>query len=182
MRLIFLYGQAAAGKLTIARALSRRTGFALFHNHLIVDSVAALFPFGSEPFVRLRERFWLDALGEAAIAGQSTIFTFAPEPSVLAGFTDRLVARVAAGGGSVTFVRLTVSAIEQERRIVSASRGQFGKLRSVDLLRALRDQFVQCEAEMPEPAMTIDTETVSPEAAAEVIQRILHLPAVITKR
>src|ERR1700751_4193719 len=49
MRLLFLYGPAASGKLTIARELATLTGFALFHNHLVVDAVAAAFPFGSEP-------------------------------------------------------------------------------------------------------------------------------------
>lgn len=58
MQLIFLYGPMAAGKLTVARELAARTGFALFHNHLLVDAVAAVFPFGSPSFVRLREQFW----------------------------------------------------------------------------------------------------------------------------
>ena len=44
MRLTFLYGTAAAGKLTVARRLSALTGDALFHNHLVVDAVAAVFP------------------------------------------------------------------------------------------------------------------------------------------
>jgi hypothetical protein len=33
---IFIYGQVASGKLTIARELAERTGMALFHNHPIV--------------------------------------------------------------------------------------------------------------------------------------------------
>lgn len=57
MKLIFIYGPAAAGKLTVARVLAEQTGVALFHNHLVVDAVMAVFPFGSEPFVRLREHF-----------------------------------------------------------------------------------------------------------------------------
>ena len=52
MQLIFIYGQVAAGKLTVARALAARTGLALFHNHLVVDAVAAVFPFGSEEIGR----------------------------------------------------------------------------------------------------------------------------------
>ena len=71
MKLIFLYGPAASGKLTIARELATLTGFALFHNHLVVDAVAAVFPFGSERFVKLREQFWLAMFHEAAEAGYS---------------------------------------------------------------------------------------------------------------
>ena len=53
------YGPAVSGKLTIAKELATLTGFSLFHNHLVVDAVAAVFPFGSERFVKLREQFWL---------------------------------------------------------------------------------------------------------------------------
>ncbi|MFD2498935.1 hypothetical protein ACFSTI_08890 [Rhizorhabdus histidinilytica] len=47
MQLVFLHGPVAAGKLTVARLVAERTGIALFHNHLVVDAVAAVFPFGS---------------------------------------------------------------------------------------------------------------------------------------
>ena len=94
MQLIFIYGQVASGKLTIARELAGRTGFALFHNHLIVDAVGAVFPFGSETFVRLRERFWLEVIAEAAKDGRSLIFTFAPEPTVAPDFAERVRALV----------------------------------------------------------------------------------------
>ena len=39
MKLVFIYGGAASGKLTVARELVNLTGLALFHNHLIVDAV-----------------------------------------------------------------------------------------------------------------------------------------------
>src|SRR5262245_57362571 len=68
MRLIFIYGAPAAGKLTVARELAALTGFALFHNHLVVDAVASVFPFGSESFSKLREQWWLAMMGEAAAA------------------------------------------------------------------------------------------------------------------
>ena len=56
MNLVFLHGPAASGKLTVGRELSRRPGYRLFHNHLVVDAVTAVFEFGSESFVRLREK------------------------------------------------------------------------------------------------------------------------------
>ncbi|MBN9539607.1 MAG: shikimate kinase, partial [Alphaproteobacteria bacterium] len=71
MKLVFFYGPVASGKLTIARLVAERTGLPLFHNHLIVDAVAAVFPFGSKAFVMLRERFWLETISTAAEAGQS---------------------------------------------------------------------------------------------------------------
>jgi hypothetical protein len=102
MRLIFLYGPPASGKLTIGRLLAERTELPLFHNHLIVDAVAAVFPFGSDEFVRLRENFWLQIIVSAARAGQSLIFTFAPEPTVAADFAGRVTHAVQEAGGGVS--------------------------------------------------------------------------------
>jgi hypothetical protein len=174
MRLIFIYGTAAAGKFTVGRELSRLTGVALFHNHLIVDAVASVFPFGTEPFVRLRERFWLQTFTEAAQAGRSLIFTFQPEPTVQPGFVDRVRQAVEGFGGSMLLVALDVSPEEQERRIDSASRFQFGKLVSRDLLRELRDGFDASMATMPRADLRIDTEVCDPQGAAARIRALIE--------
>ena len=57
--LVFLHGPAASGKLTTARALGQLTGYPVFHNHLVVDMLTLIFPFGSKEFVALREQFWI---------------------------------------------------------------------------------------------------------------------------
>ena len=169
MKLLLLYGPAASGKLTIARELATLTGFALFHNHLVVDAVAAVFPFGSDQFVKLREQFWLAMFHEASEAGHSLIFTFAPEASVAADFPDRARQVIEAAGGEIIFVRLTLSRNEQEKRIGNPDRAAFGKLRSLDLLRELRDQFTASEAAMPPADFTIDSGTTKPTAASRLI-------------
>ena len=166
MELIFLYGPVASGKLTVGKKLAERTGYALFHNHLIVDAVLAVFPFGSPEFVRLREAFWLETIETAARSGRSLIFTFAPEPSVAADFPERVTRIVAAVGGRVTFVALALPATEQERRLANSDRAQFEKLRSIELLRQLRPDFERCLAAMPPAAITIDTFSMPAEDAA----------------
>ena len=176
MKLIFLYGPAASGKLTIGRELAKLTGFALFHNHLIVDAVAAVFPFGDARFVKLREQFWLLMFREAAEAKRSIIFTFAPESSVKPDFPDQAKHTVEAAGGELIFVQLTVPLVEQERRIANADRAEFGKLRSLGLLRELQEQFSTCEAAMPAAVLTIDTSTTVPETASRQIAERLKLP------
>lgn len=173
MKLVFIYGLAAAGKLTVGRELAALTGLPLFHNHLVVDAVGAVFPFGSEPFIRLRESFWLQTFREAAQAGRSLIFTFAPEGTVDPGFPERARAAVEPFGGEVLFVALTVSPEEQERRIDNPSRGEFGKLRSAELLRSLRGDFQDALAAMPAPHLTIDTEACEPREAADRIAGFL---------
>lgn len=173
MQIVFIYGRAAAGKLTVGRQLAALTGLPLFHNHLVVDAVGAVFPFGSEPFIRLRENFWLQTFDEAARLGRSLIFTFAPEATVDAGFPGRVRTTIEPFGGAVLFIALTVSPEEQERRIANPSRAEFGKLRSVDQLRKLRGEFADSMAAMPPADLTIDTEACDAAGAAAQIAAFL---------
>ena len=167
MDLVFLHGPAAAGKLTVARALAARLNFGLFHNHLIVDALTAVFPFGTPSFVRLREEFWLATFEEAAATDTSMIFTFAPEPTVVTGFPGRVRRAVENRGGQVRFVELTVSPAEQERRIGLASRREFAKLTDAQTLRRLRAS--EESIERPPAELTVDTERYAPDEAAALI-------------
>lgn len=173
MRLIFIYGPVAAGKLTIGRLVADRTGMALFHNHLVVDAVASVFPFGSQEFRDLRETFWLDTMILAAKTNRSLVFTFAPEPTVAADFPHRLAASVAQHGGRATFIALTIDHLAQEQRIDSDDRRQFGKLRSVSMLRDLRPAMEACMQAMPTPLISIDTGTTTASAAADAVIRAI---------
>lgn len=177
MRLIFIYGPVASGKLTIARLIAERTGLPLFHNHLIVDAVAAVFPFGSKEFVMLRERFWLDTISAAAGTGQSLIFTFAPEPTVTEDFPARVSRLVEAAGGEVVYVALDLEPGEQERRLVDPARAAFGKLRSAEILRKLRAAMDACMKVMPTPAVRIDTGLTPPDEAADAILAVIERAA-----
>ena len=99
MKLIFLHGAPAVGKLTVARELATLTDARLFHNHLTVDLVSSLFPFGSEPFILLREQIWLAAFAEAARNNVSLIFTFNPERTVRERFVQDAINVVENAGG-----------------------------------------------------------------------------------
>jgi hypothetical protein len=126
--------------------------------------------------VALREQFWLSTFREAAAAGISIIFTFAPEPTVDVGFPARARAAVEEFGGRVRFVELTVSDEEQERRITLPSRRDFAKLSSVETLRRLRADGGQ-SSEAPPADLTIDTDQSPPaESATRIIERFGLIP------
>ncbi|MCR9271217.1 MAG: AAA family ATPase [Hyphomonadaceae bacterium] len=173
MQLVFIYGPPAAGKFTIARKVAEQTGLALFHNHLIVDAVGAVFPFGSEHFRALREKFWFETFEAAVKDGKSLIFTFLPENTVSPDFVDRVCDLVEANGGDILFVRLDLSRDAQLARLGNSDRGKFGKLRDETILKANFDQFEDSIAAMPSPALTIDTSTNSPEQSALKIAELL---------
>lgn len=175
MKLIFIHGPAAVGKLTVGRSLQALTGFRLFHNHLVVDTLLAVFPFGSEPFVRLREQMWLSVFDAAARTDTSLLFTFSPEATVAPGFIGETVQTVTGAGGSVHFAALTCPVSELEVRIENPSRAQFMKLRSRETFRKLRQ--ADAMAFPPVPAdVTVDTSRHGPEESARLICAAFALP------
>lgn len=168
MKLLFLHGAPAVGKLTVARELAALTGFRLFHNHLTVDLVSSLFPFGSEPFILLREQIWLAAFAETARNNVSLIFTFNPERTVRERFIQDAIDVIEAAGGQVIFVELTCAAEELERRLEDASRKEFGKLASVEQYRSLQDAGAFQFPNLPK-GMSLDTTNQPPAASAQLI-------------
>src|ERR1044072_2224435 len=169
MDLIFLHGPIASGKLTIARELAQMTGLRLFHNHLTVDMLTAVFDFGAEPFIVLREQIWLNVFSEAAKNNISLIFTFTPEQSVSPSFIEHTIDAVESAGGRVLFVALTCPVEELERRITSASRATFGKVHSVDVLRELNRTRAFAYRKLPDSGLSIETNQMSPREAASKI-------------
>ncbi|MCX2748832.1 hypothetical protein OOZ51_13565 [Arthrobacter sp. MI7-26] len=167
MNLVFLHGAAASGKLTTARQLSSLLDYPVFHNHLVVDMLSSIFPFGSEPFVRLREQMWMSVFSDAADVGRSIIFTFAPDPTVALGFPARVREEIESRGGRVAFVRLLVSETERERRVVDESRREFHKLSDVETLRRLRGN--PAKGEQPPVDLEIDTDSSSSMMSARTI-------------
>ena len=176
MRLLFIYGLPATGKLTVARELSRVTGFPVFHNHLVVDLLWSLFEFGSQPFVELREEIWLSVFRHAAENGlPGFIFTFAPESTVRPEFIPEAVKAMAAAGSSIDFVELTCPVEELKRRLPDASRQHYKQLSDVALFDQLQAGGVFAAIAMPAPKVSIDTSACTPARAALEIARGLEL-------
>ncbi len=175
-RIVFLHGPGAAGKLTIARELSELTGLPLFHNHLTVDLLLSLFPFGSPEFVRHRERIWLDVMTDAVASGTSFIFTFNPERTVGPEFPAELARRCAALGGRVSFVAVECAEEEIERRIESESRKAFRKLASLKDYRRLKAEGAFDYPPIPSEH-SVDSSVLGVADAARSIAFALGLPA-----
>jgi hypothetical protein len=170
MKLVFLYGRPAVGKVTVARELSRITGWRLFHNHLAVNVALALYDFGSPGFIALREEVWFAALRRAlADRLPVLIFTFNPENTVPQRFIDQLFSEVRAAGGEVILAELVASEAAIEARLASDSRRKDGKLVDVGLYCRLRRDGVFDSPIIPSPELQIDTTITSPAEAAKMI-------------
>lgn len=174
MKLLFLYGPPAAGKLTVAREVAALTGYRLFHNHLTVNLALAVFDFGTPGFIALREQVWF-ATFRRALADRvpGLIFTFNPENSVPQRFIDELFAEIAAGGGEVIPVELTASEAHIEARMANTSRVENGKLTDLALYRQLRDTGAFTTPVIPAPRLRLDTGTLTPAATAAHIAALV---------
>jgi hypothetical protein len=175
MKLLFLHGPPAAGKLTVAREVAARTGWRLFHNHLTVNLALAVYDFGTPGFVALREEIWLTVFRRAlADRLPGLVFTFNPENSVPQKFIDELFAEVRAAGGEVIPVELTASEAEIERRLAADSRVQNGKLTDLALYRQLRAAGTFLTPVIPPSRLRLDTGLLHPAEAARQIVALVR--------
>jgi shikimate kinase len=172
VQVVFLYGPPSVGKYTIGVELAARTGFRLFHNHLTVNLVSAVFERDSEVWLRLLRGVRRDILTEAARHGVSLVMT-----GVFSGTSEHaeawrtMLEPVRAEGGMVHFVQLTCKRDELFRRITCDSRRTLDKLIDPGRLADLLDRF-----DMFSPApfgehLRLDVTHVTPsESATKIIQ------------
>ena len=169
MKLIFLCGPPAVGKLTVAKALASRTGYKLFHNHLSSDLVSEIFEFGSLEWLMLLEKIRLDvfeAACQAELKGLIFTYMYIGKPGSWFFITDvrELLDQY---GGELCLVGLTCSREELERRVVEPDRMEFGKINSVEKLQSV---FPSTDLSFEIPyvkALVIDNTELSPEQVAE---------------
>ncbi len=178
MRLVFIYGPPAAGKLTIARELAHATGYRLFHNHLTRDAVTALFPHDSPAFTPAVRGVRLALLQAAADLGvPGVVFTFVYFRGEDDPFVDDVCEIVESRGGEVCFVRLVCDRVTLASRVGSESRRRLGKLvdpRELDRYLAQHDVFAPVAARPKTSASTPPRS--APLASAREVVRTLRPP------
>lgn len=125
MDLVIVFGPPAVGKMTVGHELGKLTGYKLFHNHMAIEPLLDIFPFGSPPFARLVDEFRRRVIEEAADAAlPGLIFTFVwalEEPDdarTLGSYAEVVTSR----GGRVHFVELAATQEERLRRNTTAFR------------------------------------------------------------
>lgn len=79
MFVVLLYGKPAVGKYSIAQELAKLTGLPNWHNHLVLEAVQTLFPYGSHQYLVLRNKWWTDFFLAAGKTNKSFIFTLTPD-------------------------------------------------------------------------------------------------------
>ncbi len=174
MRLFFLYGPPAAGKLTVARALASLTGAAVFHNHVSLDYALQLFNRDAPEFGAFVEKLRLETFAFCASHDRDLIFTFVYAHKTDEAIVRRTVAAVSAfEGAEIVFVHLTCDPEELLRRVSLPSRGEHQKISDPAVLEDLFKRFDLFLSIPFVDSLSFDTTRTPPqEIALEILRAI----------
>ena len=169
MKLIFIYGAPAVGKLTVSNEIARRTDFKVFHNHLSIDCIEPVFEFGTKPFWKLVHWIRVETIKEAARAGQNLIYTFCYAKGEDDAHVRKITKAVEANGGEVCFVLLVCETCELEKRVLEESRLKFGKANNLKILHEILGKYDLFSPVPERETLRIDNTNISAEATARKI-------------
>ncbi|PQV63397.1 hypothetical protein B1R32_11252 [Abditibacterium utsteinense] len=169
MKLVFLYGAPAVGKLSVAEEIAKRTGFKVFHNHLSIDCIAPIFESGSPSFTKLVESIENAVVAEAARMGQNLITTFCYAKGLDEEHVEKTARSVEENGGEMCFVLLRADAIELEKRIVQESRKKYGKAKTVEQMRHFLRNYDLISPIPNRESLQIDNTNIPVETTAQRI-------------
>jgi hypothetical protein len=172
MKLLFLHGAPATGKLTVAKALLGMVPGRLFDNHCAIDLARTIFDFGAPGFWELVHSVRyaaFDAAAEHGVPLVVTTFCYA-EPDDRPQF-EKFEEIMQRHGGELLPVFLHCSREEAARRVGNADRVERRKMTSAESLIKYLDDYKFSPVPRPDCLM-LNTEVSPAEATAqEIISR-----------
>ena len=176
MKLIFIYGSPAVGKLTVANELAKMTGFKVFHNHLTINCVTPVFDFGRPSFGRLVGSFRLQLIAETAREEVDLIHTYVYAKPDDDAYVEKVMRAVEHNGGEFCPVLLICGLDELERRVTNESRRLVGKVETPEMLRSLHENYELTGTISGPESLIIDNTSLPPSETVKGIARHFQLP------
>lgn len=169
MKLLFIYGSPAVGKLTVANEIAAVTGFKVFHNHLSIDCVVPVFDFGTTSFFKLVELIRVETIREAARENVDLIYTFCYAKGSDEAHVEKIARAVEENGGEVYFVLLKAERRELDKRVTEESRKKMGKAKTVEMMDYFHATYDLLSPVPDRESLIIDTTDLSAEQTARQI-------------
>lgn len=169
MKLLFLHGAPASGKLTVAKAVLEAVPGRLFDNHAAIDVARTVFEFGAPGFWELVENVRRAVFEAAAAQRVDLVVTTAcyADPDDLATFRQ-VEAIVERSGGQLLPVFLRCRKAEAIRRVGNPDRAERRKITTVEGLEAFLDLFNLTQVPRAD-CLVLDTDESSPGTTANKI-------------
>lgn len=175
MKLIYIYGPPAVGKLKVAKQLVKITKFRLFHNHLTADCVSSIFPSKDKISNKLKCQIvykMLEAAAKYKVKG--VIFTKVYDSSDN-NFVKNVIDIVEKYDGEVLFVRLYCKHKKLFERVIKNSRKTFDKVKTVKDLKIILKKNNKFETIHFKKSLTINNDSLSPKKCADKIKEYYNL-------
>lgn len=175
MRLLFIHGAPAAGKLTTAKALLRRVSGRLFDNHAAIDVARTVFDFGAPGFWDLVQAIRLSVV-DAAAAQRVPLLVMTSvyvDPDDLATF-EAFEEAVHCQGGELLPVFLDCPTAEIARRVGNPDRVARGKMASEHSARDFMARH-RISAVPRSSCLALDSEANAADVNADRIIRNFNL-------
>lgn len=174
MKLLFLYGPPASGKLTIAEKLSSMTGIPLFHNHLTRDLVKDIYGDKLREHYGLVDKLRFDIFDYCAAHDTDLIFTYVYEGSDDDQNVRTFIETIEQHGGEVVFIEVTADRTDLLQRVDNESRTRFKKLTDPDVLSEITEDMTKYSIPFVD-ALTVNTSQLEADEAAKFIATKLEL-------
>ena len=173
---IFIYGQIAVGKLTVAKILSKKLGYKLTHNHSLNDFVDEVFTRGMNAHNSIIEKIRYDLLENAVKAKINFVTThcYAHNFVSTTGLSDSkyvetLEKKLTKLGAGFYPIQLKATDEELLRRVNADSRKAFKKLKDKKIMRELTLQHDWQTSPKLKNNLIIDNTNLSPKKVAQMI-------------
>lgn len=184
MKLVYIIGNAAVGKMSVGQALMKRTGLRLFHNHMTIEPVLEIFGyFDGNVIKRLREVIFEEF---AKSNNEGLIFTFmwAFDQQEDWDYVAHVTELFEKQGAEVYYVELVapqqirLQRNETDNRLQNkASKRDLEKSRQRLLADDAKYRLESRDGELPfENYIKIDNTNLTPEEAAERIIQRFYFP------
>lgn len=178
MKLVFIIGNAAVGKMTVGQELMRLTGLRLFHNHMTIEPVIEIFgQYNATAVNRLRQVIF-EEFAKTDSKGMIFTYMWAFDQHADWDYIEQVKQIFAPYGTEFYYVELVASLEARLQRNVTENRlANKPSKRNLSLSDSLlryadaNHRLESREGEVPfENYMKIDNTNLSPESVAQMIQ------------
>ena len=168
MKIVYIYGPPAVGKLTVAQELVKLTSYKIFHNHLSTNIARIPYEIGSPEFIKLKWKICQCFFDAAYKENVNFIYTVCYAGRESDPFVRNLINKY---GDNVFFVQLFCEQEKLYSRVESYSRKKHNKLVDTKKLKKSLQKRDFSQSIHYVRSLKIDNTNISAKDIAKMIKK-----------